>query len=134
LLLDAIDCGGDVHAAAPARWARSNWAICSAGTSNSVRLRNAKASSATNAPNRPRAAIHQMCQIIAKPMTTAKKALTKPVALFFGISIGSYVGAAPGLSCFACSRRLLVQKASFPLTFGARAKFHAGGGDAVAHS
>ena len=38
----------------------------------------------------PRAAIHQMCQIRAKPVTTAKKALTKPVGLFFGTSIGSY--------------------------------------------
>src|SRR3989442_11501417 len=75
-----------------------------------------------------------MCQIIAKPLTTAKKALTKPVALFFGISIGSYARAGVRLSCFACSRRLLVQKASVPLTFGAKAKFHAGGGDALAHS
>ena len=43
----------------------------------------------TNAPSAPRAANHQMCQIIAKPMTTAKKALTNPVGVFFGISIGS---------------------------------------------
>lgn len=33
---------------------------------------------------------HQMCQISAKPVTTAKNALTKPIALFVGISIGSY--------------------------------------------
>src|SRR5882757_6591630 len=74
-----------------------------------------------------------MCQIIEKPMTTAKKALTKPVALFFGISTGSYAGGGAALSLPACCC-LLVQKASFPVTFGARAKFHAGGGDAVAHS
>ena len=30
---------------------------------------------------------HQICQIMAKPITTAKKAVTKPVALFFGISM-----------------------------------------------
>src|ERR1700722_1405268 len=133
-LRDAIDCDGDVHAAAPACWARSNSAICSAGTSNSVRPRDAKMSSGTNAPKSPKPAIHQMCQIIAKPIMTAKNALTKPVALFFGISIDSYSRNGPGSSCFACSRRLLVQKASVPLTFGAKAKFHAGGGDAVAHS
>jgi hypothetical protein len=31
-----------------------------------------------------------MCQISAKPVTTAKNALTKPIALFLGISIGAY--------------------------------------------
>ena len=31
-----------------------------------------------------------VCQISAKPVTTAKNALTKPIALFFGISIGLY--------------------------------------------
>ena len=41
-------------------------------------------------------AIHQMCQISAKPVTTAKNALTKPIALFFGISIGSYSRACAG--------------------------------------
>ncbi len=37
----------------------------------------------------PTTASHQMCQIRAKPMRVAKNALTKPVGLFFGISIGS---------------------------------------------
>ena len=32
---------------------------------------------------------HQICQISAKPVTTAKKAVTKPVGLLRGISIGS---------------------------------------------
>ena len=31
-----------------------------------------------------------MCQISAKPVTTAKNALTKPIALLLGISIGAY--------------------------------------------
>jgi hypothetical protein len=30
-------------------------------------------------------AIHQMCQIIAKPNTVAKAAITMPAPLFFGI-------------------------------------------------
>ena len=41
-------------------------------------------------------AIHQMCQIRAKPVTTAKNAVTKPVALFFGISIGPYLRVCAG--------------------------------------
>ena len=43
----------------------------------------------TAAARRPRIAIHQMCQISAKPVTTAKKAMTKPVGLLRGISMGS---------------------------------------------
>jgi len=37
-----------------------------------------------------------MCQISAKPVTTAKKALTMPLGLFFGASIGSYSGVGVG--------------------------------------
>src|ERR1700757_3396337 len=85
-----------------------------------------------NAPNTPPLASHQMCQMSAKPMTTAKKAVTKPVALFFGISTGSYLRG--GSSFVACARLLLLQNASSPATLGWNAKFHAGGGDAVAHS
>src|ERR1700755_2127012 len=87
-----------------------------------------------NAPNIPTLASHQMCQIIAKPMTTAKKAVTKPVALFLGISTDSYSRAGAGSPFVACARLLLFQNASSPATFGWRAQFHAGGGDAVAHS
>src|ERR1700761_3491353 len=87
-----------------------------------------------NAPNTPTQANHQMCQIIAKPMTTAKKAVTKPVALFFGISTGSYLRVGVGSSFVACMRLLLLQNASRPAPLGWNAKFHAGGGDAVAHS
>ena len=43
----------------------------------------------TAAARRPRIAIHQMCQISAKPVTTAKKAMMKPVALLRGISMAS---------------------------------------------
>ena len=32
-------------------------------------------------PSTPKNASHQMCQIIAKPVTTAKKARTKPIAV-----------------------------------------------------
>ena len=52
----------------------------SAGISISSFSRNANTSSVTNAPSIPNAAIHQICQIRAKPVTTAKKAVTKPVA------------------------------------------------------
>ena len=38
---------------------------------------------------RPRITIHQMCQISAKPVITAKKAMTKPIGLLRGISIVS---------------------------------------------
>ena len=61
----------------------------------------------------PKPTIHQMCQIIAKPMTTAKNALMKPIGLFFGISIGSYSRAGVSLIWFraacaaSCSNRRL---------------------------
>jgi hypothetical protein len=32
-------------------------------------------------------AIHQICQIMANPITVAKKAQTNPVAVFLGVSI-----------------------------------------------
>ena len=35
-----------------------------------------------NTPSSPRIASHQMCQISAKPMKTAKNAVTNPMALF----------------------------------------------------
>jgi len=69
-----------------------------------------------NAPNTPTLASHQMCQISAKPTTTAKKAVTKPVALFFGISTGSYLRAGVGSSFVTCARLLLFQNASSPAT------------------
>src|SRR5262249_23700563 len=95
LLRDSINGNGDAHRTASARRPRSIRAISSAEISSSSLLRNAKARNATNAPSRPTPAIHQMCQISAKPVTTAKKALTKPIALFLGISIGTYAGACP---------------------------------------
>src|ERR1700722_4778152 len=85
-------------------------------------------------PARPKAAIHQMCQIIAKPATTAKNALMNPIELLFGISIGSYPRTDAGCSGFACLRSFAFQKASTSPTCGRTAKFHAGGGDAVDHS
>src|SRR5438270_6258288 len=84
-----INCNSDIHTTISVWCTCSNRAICSAGILISSSLRNAKASMVINAPIVPTPAIHQMCQIRAKPVTTAKNAVMKPVALFFGISIGS---------------------------------------------
>src|SRR5712664_2838866 len=77
-----INCDSDVHAAISAWFACSKRAICSAGISISSSSRNAKASVVRQIPIAPAPAIHQMCQIMAKPATTAKKAMMNPVALF----------------------------------------------------
>ena len=69
------------------RLALSIRATSSAGISYSVRSRQAKTTKVAKAPTSATAASHQMCQIIAKPAMVAKKAQTKPVALFRGISI-----------------------------------------------
>jgi hypothetical protein len=82
----------------------------------------------------PPPAIHQMCQIRAKPLTTAKNTVMKPVALFFGISIGSNLRSFAGWACCVCSRCFLLQRASRSVTCGSTAKFQAGGGEAVAYS
>src|SRR3984885_9167045 len=129
-----ISCNSDVHIAISARCTCSNRAICSAGISISSSLRNAKASMVRKIPMAPAPAIHQMCQISAKPVTTAKNAVMKPVALFFGISIGSNSSSFAGCPCCVCSRCFLFQKASMSATCGSTAKFQAGGGEAVAHS
>ena len=39
----------------------------------------------TRIPTKLAIAIHQICQIIAKPNTVAKAAITMPAPLFFGI-------------------------------------------------
>src|SRR5258708_40370389 len=84
-------------------------------------------------PIAPAPTIHQMCQIRAKPVTTEKNAVMKPVALFFGISIGSNFRSFAGWACVG-SRCFLFHKASMSVTFGSTAKFQAGGGDAVGPS
>src|ERR1700730_8302515 len=129
-----INCNSDVHTAISAWFACSNRAICSAGISISSSSRNAKASMVRKIPIVPTPAIHQMCQISAKPVTTAKNAVMKPVALFFGISIGSNLRSFSGWACCVRSRCFLFQSASRPVTCGSTAKFQAGGGEAVAHS
>jgi hypothetical protein len=96
--------------------------------------RNPKATSVTNAPNSPKAAIHQMCQIRAKPVMTAKNALMKPIALFLGISIGSYSRGCAVRSCFLWIDFFTCQYASNSETYGSAAKFHGGGGELVDHS
>ena len=62
-------------------------------------------------------ASHPMCQIMAKPVTTAKKAVTNPFALFLGISIGSYRSGGT-----ACPRCFMAQNASNESTCGNTAK------------
>src|SRR6267154_4086964 len=128
-----INCDSDVHTAISAWFACSKRAICSAGISISSSSRNAKASMVRKMPIAPAPAIHQMCQIIAKPLTTAKNAVMKPVALFFGTSIGSNLRSFGGWACVR-SRCFLFQRASRSVTCGSTAKFQAAGGDAVAHS
>jgi hypothetical protein len=62
-----------------------------------------------------------MCQIIAKPVTTEKNAMTTPHALFFGISIASYFCSFGGCACCVRWRCFTFHKAStsFDLSFRA---------------
>ena len=53
---------------------------------------------------------------MAKPMITAKNALIRPVALFFGVSMAAYLPHFTGCPCFARTRCFLAQNASFPVT------------------
>src|SRR5882757_150960 len=128
-----VNCNCDAHTAISASCSRSNRATCSAGISISSSSRNAKASTVTKMPMAPTPAIHQMCQISAKPVMTAKNAVTNPVALFFGTSIGSNLRSLAGWACTR-SRCFFFQKASTSVTCGSTAKFQAAGGEAVAHS
>ena len=52
-----------------------------------VLSRQANTTKVAKAPTNATATIHQMCQISAKPMMVAKKAQTKPVGVFRGISM-----------------------------------------------
>src|SRR5207302_2310556 len=69
--------------------ARSIRAISAAGISCSRFSLQPNTRTVIAAARRPRITIHQMCQISAKPVTTAKNAVTKPVGLLRGISIVS---------------------------------------------
>ena len=55
--------------------ARRSAASSAAGNSYSASSRQAKTTKVAKAPTRPTTTIHQMCQISAKPVTTAKKAV-----------------------------------------------------------
>src|ERR1700677_4482973 len=81
----------------------------------------------------PMIAIHQICQISAKPMTTAKKEMKIPTALWRGNSMACQRGVSVGApDCrWAC---FMAQKASVLLTCGRTEKFQAGGGEEVDHS
>src|ERR1700758_2652502 len=129
-----IDGNQDVHAAISACCSASKRAILSAGISISSSSRKAKSSMATKMPSVPSAAIHQICQISAKPETTAKNAITKPIGLFFGISIAAYSPARASRLRRADGCCFSFQNSSTSVTGGSTAKFHAGGGEAVAHS
>src|SRR4029077_12169015 len=69
--------------------ARSIRAISLAGISRSRFSLQPNTRTVTKIARRPRIAIHQICQISAKPVATAKKAMTKGVALLRGISMVS---------------------------------------------
>src|SRR5258708_19925428 len=71
-----------------ARLARSMRATSLAGISYSSWSRQANTTKVAKAPTKPAATIHQMCQIMAKPITVAKKAQTKPVDELRGSSMG----------------------------------------------
>src|SRR5665213_4166542 len=67
--------------------ARSTRSTSSAGITYSTSSRHANTTKVAKAPIAPAATSHQMCQISAKPMMVAKKAQTKPVGEFLGISM-----------------------------------------------
>src|SRR5271163_3463962 len=85
---------------------------------------------AASAPNRPRIAIHPMCQTKAKPIRVAQNATWKPRALLFG-TLKGFNGMANGVGVSCCLR---LQNASGPDTVGKLEKFQAGGGDDMDHS
>ncbi len=68
--------------------ARSIKATSAAEISYSGRSRQAKATKVASAPMPESRTSHQMCQIMAKPKNVAKKAVTNPVGVFLGASIG----------------------------------------------
>jgi hypothetical protein len=63
-------------------------------------LRNAKASSVTNAPNTPTLASHQMCRS-PEADDDGEEGADKAGGAVFAL-IASYARSGPGLSCFAC--------------------------------
>src|SRR2546421_1446923 len=69
--------------------ARSIRATSAAGMTYSSWSRQANTTNVANAPTKPNATIHQMCQIKAKPITVAKNAQTNPVGELRGISMSS---------------------------------------------
>src|ERR1700726_392189 len=77
---------------------------------------------------------HQICQIRENPVTTAKNAVTNPVALLRGISIAEYSGSAVTGCPIARVRCLIAQYGSSSVTWGNTAKLKAGGGEEVDHS
>src|SRR3954468_12279639 len=69
--------------------ARSISSTSAAGMTYSSWSRQANTTNVANAPTKPKATIHQMCQIKAKPITVAKNAQTNPVGELRGISMSS---------------------------------------------
>src|SRR5262249_42595079 len=96
------------HRSRACRPARSNRATSSAGIEDSLTSPHPHQTKTAEAATNPRATIHQMCQISAKPVIVQKKAVMNPVGLFLGISIGSYRGSAD-ICCASIARRLISQ-------------------------
>src|SRR3984957_1106825 len=74
---------------APCSRVRSAAANCSPDTSFSMRSIQPKATNVSEAQANPMIANHPICQISAKPVTTAKNAVTNPLGLLLGSSIDS---------------------------------------------
>src|SRR5215469_17439945 len=77
---------------------------------------------------------HQMCQIREKPVMTAKNAVTNPVGLLRGMSMGAYSGSGLTSSPLARACCLIDQYGSSLVTLGSTAKLNIGGGEVVDHS
>ncbi|MNV99237.1 hypothetical protein D3C71_1945720 [compost metagenome] len=69
-------------------------------------------------PTRLAIASHQMCQIIAKPNTVSRAPMTTPVAVLFGMWIGSYLAGA----LYAVPFSLASVNGSTQSAFGSTAK------------
>src|SRR5207248_9623269 len=114
---DRIDCGHRHAGCLRLMRARSSCAISAAESSCSRSSLQPNTSIAMAAPKTARIAIHQICQISAKPAAEAKNAITIPIGLLRGISIVSYIG----WTCVS-PRRFSSQKASIVSTRGSTAK------------
>src|SRR5579862_1425047 len=75
-----------------------------------------------------------MCQIKENPVMTARNAVTNPVGLLRGTSMGAYSGSGVTRCPRVRASCLIDQYGSSLVTFGSTAKLNAGGGEVVDHS